>query len=223
MPTETFFNLSKEKQGRIMAAAKKEFSRVSLKEASIANVIREAEIPRGSFYQYFDGIEDLYYYYFHMIGHDSYQVLIEAVEATNGDLFAAFEQYFSAAIVEIFKGENVRFYNNLFMSMDYHGLHKVAPHLDENAPEPKKVPCHKKKVGKMAQKKLLAVVDKSLLDVKDDRELSLLIQMMMHTVFTTVADGYRHLKKNEDYDVNWIRQTFTRKLNWLKNGAAKNQ
>jgi len=53
MPTETFFNLPKEKQRRILDAAKKEFSRTSLKEASIANVIKDAEIPRGSFYQYF--------------------------------------------------------------------------------------------------------------------------------------------------------------------------
>lgn len=36
MPKETFFHLSKEKQQRIMKAAKKEFSRAPLGEASIA-------------------------------------------------------------------------------------------------------------------------------------------------------------------------------------------
>ena len=67
MPTDTFFHLPLDKQKRILSAAKKEFSRVPLKDASIANIIKDAEIPRGSFYQYFENKEDLYYYYFHTL------------------------------------------------------------------------------------------------------------------------------------------------------------
>lgn len=62
MPKETFFHLTDEKKSRIMSAAKKEFSRVPLSEASIARIIKDAEIPRGSFYQYFEDKEDLYFY-----------------------------------------------------------------------------------------------------------------------------------------------------------------
>ena len=39
-------------------ALKKEFSRVPLKDALVSNIIIDAQIPRGSFYQYFDNIED---------------------------------------------------------------------------------------------------------------------------------------------------------------------
>ena len=46
MPTDTFFHLPPEKQKRILNAAKKEFSRLPLKDASIANIIKDAEIPR---------------------------------------------------------------------------------------------------------------------------------------------------------------------------------
>ncbi len=49
MPTDTFFHLPPEKQKRILNAAKKEFSRLPLKDASIANIIKDAEIPRGVF------------------------------------------------------------------------------------------------------------------------------------------------------------------------------
>ena len=216
MPTETFFNLSTEKKDRILRAARKEFSSVSLKEASISNIIREADIPRGSFYQYFEGKEDLYFYYFHSIGRDSYRVLIEAIKKADGDLFAAFEHYFSSMIIEIFKGENVRFYKNLFMSMDYHGLRKVTPLLEET-PKSQKNQCHHKK----KHQKIFEVVDKSLLKVNNNHELDLLLQMMMHTVFSTIADGYRQRNEDETYDVEAIQQNFSRKFNWLKNGAKK--
>ena len=50
MPTQTFFNLPKDKQQRLLDAAATEFSRAPLKDASINNIIKLAEISRGSFY-----------------------------------------------------------------------------------------------------------------------------------------------------------------------------
>ncbi len=52
-PTETFLNLSSEKQERIYQALFKEYIRVALEEVSVKNIIIDAEIPRGSFYHYF--------------------------------------------------------------------------------------------------------------------------------------------------------------------------
>ncbi len=62
MVKQTFTNLSMEKQNRILGAAMKEFSRAPLKDASVANIIKDAGIPRGSFYQYFNDLEDIFYY-----------------------------------------------------------------------------------------------------------------------------------------------------------------
>ena len=62
MPSNTFFRLEKEKQDKILEASKKEFSKFPLEEASIANIVKEAGIPRGSFYQYFTGKEDVFFY-----------------------------------------------------------------------------------------------------------------------------------------------------------------
>ena len=59
MPTVTFMNLSKEKKDKIIKAAKKEFSRVPFSEVLIKSIVEDAEIARGSFYQYFDSKEDL--------------------------------------------------------------------------------------------------------------------------------------------------------------------
>ena len=51
MPTNTFFNLPEEKKNKILKAANKEFARVPLEQASIKNIVEDAEIARRSFYQ----------------------------------------------------------------------------------------------------------------------------------------------------------------------------
>ena len=101
MPTETFFNLPKEKQQRILKAAAQEFSQVGLNEASIAKVIRTADISRGSFYQYFRDKEDLYYYYFQTLKRSGHRYLIQTIEDNDGDLFAGVEDYFLRLLPEV--------------------------------------------------------------------------------------------------------------------------
>jgi AcrR family transcriptional regulator len=62
MPTQTFTNLPAEKRIRIIQAAKEEFSQYSFYDTSINRIIKEAQIPRGSFYRYFENKEDLFLY-----------------------------------------------------------------------------------------------------------------------------------------------------------------
>ena len=62
MPLQTFFNLTKEKQDKIISAAKNEFTEKSFYDASINKIIKEAGISRGSFYMYFVDKEDLFVY-----------------------------------------------------------------------------------------------------------------------------------------------------------------
>ncbi len=62
MPNATFFRLPEDKQKRIYDAAVAEFSEYRFTDASINRIVKAAEIPRGSFYQYFNDKEDLYLY-----------------------------------------------------------------------------------------------------------------------------------------------------------------
>jgi len=179
LPTETFFHLPAEKQKRIMNAAKKEFSRLPLKDASIATIIKDAEIPRGSFYQYFENKEDLYYYYFHTLKSDSQRDLIRSIQHEKGDLFAGFEWYFSRMIEEVLKGKNANFYRNLFLSMDYRSFHKVMPEIHKKMHH-----AHheeRKATRKKEEAEFFAEIDKDLLKVADDHELKLLIQLLMQS------------------------------------------
>ena len=71
MASERFLHLPEEKRQRIIAAAREELSRVPYDEVSINRIIREAGIPRGSFYDYFDDKDDMIEYlmgdYCHMM------------------------------------------------------------------------------------------------------------------------------------------------------------
>ncbi|MFO7816044.1 MAG: TetR/AcrR family transcriptional regulator [Halanaerobiales bacterium] len=62
MPKSTFLNLDMEKKDRIIEASIDEFAANSFHKASVTNIIKNAEIASGSFYQYFKGKEDLYKY-----------------------------------------------------------------------------------------------------------------------------------------------------------------
>lgn len=60
MPKTTFFNLSAARRMRIENAAIDEFAENGLRSAVLNNIVSKAGIAKGSFYQYFENIEDLY-------------------------------------------------------------------------------------------------------------------------------------------------------------------
>lgn len=75
MPKNTFYNLSDEKKGRIFDAALQEFSTRSFSEASLNQIIKNADIPKGSFYQYFDNKEEIYLYMIEVILKEKAEIL----------------------------------------------------------------------------------------------------------------------------------------------------
>lgn len=62
MPKSTFFNLPEEKRERILEAAIDEFAEKSYESASINQIVKNSDIAKGSFYQYFKDKKDLYTY-----------------------------------------------------------------------------------------------------------------------------------------------------------------
>lgn len=215
MPKETFFHLSDEKQQRIMKAAQKEFSRASLGEASIAQIIKDADIPRGSFYQYFEDKDDLYFYYFRSLHRNSHQELEVALRSAKGNLFLGIENYFSKLVKEVLYGENASFYQNLFLNMDFRSFHKVVPYEGKNNPHGR---VHHRK-HEEAWQDFYDLVDLSQLTVKNQDELKLLIKMLMHIVFSTIAEDYRLLEDTGERDGEKFMADFQLKVSWLKNGV----
>jgi len=60
MPTKRFENINPERKKKILDAAKLEFIRNGYDGASLNNIVREAEISKGSLYYYFEDKIDIY-------------------------------------------------------------------------------------------------------------------------------------------------------------------
>lgn len=62
MPSQTFFNLPRQKQETLIEIALDEFSSFDYNSASISRIVKKAGIAKGSFYQYFRDKKELYLY-----------------------------------------------------------------------------------------------------------------------------------------------------------------
>ena len=87
MPTATFFRLPEEKRERLLRAAAEEFTRVNFAEASINRIVQGANIPRGSFYQYFTDKEDLFFFLMDSMRDSYIETLDAALTQVGGDVF----------------------------------------------------------------------------------------------------------------------------------------
>lgn len=88
MPKETFYRLPDEKRERIMVAAEREFLENSFEAASINRIIKEAAIPRGSFYQYFEDKKDIFLYIVDTHKNEAFDFVENFIKDCNGDIFA---------------------------------------------------------------------------------------------------------------------------------------
>lgn len=61
MVHNTFYHLPEEKKSRILSSARKDFLANPYEKSSINRILNDAAVPKGSFYQYFDGKEDLFF------------------------------------------------------------------------------------------------------------------------------------------------------------------
>ena len=68
----------------IREAAKKEFARVPMDKVSINQIIKEADISRGSFYTYFEDKRDVLNYIFEESKRELYEKAIETLRRSVG-------------------------------------------------------------------------------------------------------------------------------------------
>ncbi|KRM22386.1 TetR family transcriptional regulator [Latilactobacillus graminis] len=209
MPKKTFFRLPVEKQQRLIQAAHAEFSRVPFNEASVSNIIKAAEIPRGSFYQYFEDKADIFFYDLGLLRDSSKQDLEKTLLAVQGNLFKAVRQFFTEMAEEIINGENAQFYKHLFLHMDYKNRRKMSPEL-----------MHAKQDDGLQF--LVENVNYDLLKIGADQPeaLRILFHELMTTVFQSIAAYYLQQESNHAITIEQVQERFELVLGWLEHGAS---
>ncbi len=156
MPKSTFYRLPEEKRHKILAAAQNEFLNVSYREVSINRIIKDAGIPRGSFYQYFEDKRDLFLYIMQVHKEELFDMVSEQLKEQGGDLFECVESIMNRFIEHAFDREHkairILFEEPWIFEMMWEEI------LYD--------PC----CSRPESSKLVNSIDRSLYDVRDDEE-----------------------------------------------------
>ena len=113
MPKSTFYNLNKEKREKIEKALKNEFTKHTFEKASISNIIEEAKIPRGSFYQYFEDKEDALKYIIEDFVNDEKEKIKELLIQNKGDIFVTTLDLYSYFVDKNYHEKEVKLFQNI--------------------------------------------------------------------------------------------------------------
>lgn len=113
MPKETYFHLKPEKREKIEKALEKEFARVSFEKTSISNIVEDAQIPRGSFYQYFEDKEDAIRYIVQKYILFEHKMIYEALQNANGDIFKMAILAFEYITKNAMQKKDINLYKNI--------------------------------------------------------------------------------------------------------------
>lgn len=193
MPKETFYRLPDEKRERIMAAAEREFLENSFEAASINRIIKEAAIPRGSFYQYFEDKKDIFLYIVSTHKNEAFGFVESFIKDSDGDVFSfmrkAIDFMISAECSEKVEGMKRIFSQPWVFDMIVSDTMKGK---QEEANTPKGI--------------MFKYIDKNQLNVENDDELIALIN-----IFASISLGLFFkifiMGKNMEIDKEKIRKT----------------
>ena len=199
MPTSTFFNLPEDKKNKILKAANKEFARVPIEQASIKNIVEDAEIARGSFYQYFEDKEDLFQYIMSAKIGNMQNKLLEMIENENGN------------IINIF----INIYDHLMQIGKMKKNNKLFKQIFENVKTSDNLMFIKKEeINKNLEQTLYNLYDKNkdILNVEDEGEFKLVIEMLFAITRRRIVVSLKHK------DLEQARASYLKEIEFLKRG-----
>ena len=112
MALATFHNLPPEKKQQILETLKQIFEDNMFNEVTVSQIVSALAIARGSFYQYFEDLEDCYFTVMaHFTGHVHHK-FHELVKASRGDLMQSLADIGLFLQAELFNPETRTLYEN---------------------------------------------------------------------------------------------------------------
>lgn len=202
MPKETFLKLSKEKQQKVINAAKKEFARVPIENVSIKNIVEEADIARGSFYQYFESKEDLLIYILKENSEKLNIKLKNEVSKTNGDIFKLYIFLYDSMLEEFTGNSDQDLFKQIFINLKS---------SDENIFDMVKNIKPQNIIDYYEQ------IDKTNLKIENYDDLTVVCDMLNAITRRAVIKNFKNKSKEE------CRAMFLKEIEYLKHGIEKKE
>lgn len=115
MAKETFHNLSSEKREKILDVMKTVFSKKPFNEVTVKEIVEESGIARGSFYQYFDDLQEAYFVILNSELGDIHGLFIDIFREETGDIRAALVEYGKKLRKLLFDPKTYNIYKNYFI------------------------------------------------------------------------------------------------------------
>ena len=203
MIKQTFYNLPEHKRQRVINAVVEEFANAESDKVSINHIVQNADISRGSFYQYFDDKLDLVEVLIKSFIDKGIDDVRRAIVSSDGDIFYTFECMYDV-IVRFSEDEkqkrvlknlisNVRANNNLvsaYIIKRYKGIESLINITDE--------------------------FSRKGFRFKSDEDMILLQQILTSVLKNAIYNYYVF-----DADAEETKKRYLRKLYIIKHGAMK--
>lgn len=198
MAKQTFLNLPEKKKSIIISSAKKEFSRAPLKDALVSNIVKEADIPRGSFYQYFEDLEDCFYY---IVGEYSTNIkkrLLDNLVKNKGDIVISYQQLYIYILDMIYNEENKEYFEKIFLNMNYEIEKMFTPNFNDGL------------------NLMLNQINISKLNIPSKFSLGYILDIIESVMMSNIIKSYkRNLSKEKNIEI------FQKELLFICNGILK--
>ena len=184
MAKQTFLNLPEEKRIKIFNSLKKEFSRVALKDALVSNIVKDAEIPRGSFYQYFEDIDDAYYFVIGEYSKEIKKYLLEDLVKCKGDIILAYNHLYRYILDMIEDENNKEYFEKIFLNMSYDVQNMFTPNFNDGL------------------NMIVSHVDVSKLNIASKFGLGYVLDIIESTMMNSIIKSYkRNLSREKNIDI----------------------
>lgn len=193
MPKSTFYHLKAEKRERIVDVLRKTFQKKTIFEANVKDIVEELGIARGSFYQYFDNLEDSYYMILDLETVDIHHLFVESLEKNTFQLYDALEDYGKILSEFLFSQEAYMIYKNRYLYW--------TPDLEEGW-----LDYQSKKVNERSS------VAEQLVKTDEAKEKMELIKAVVHSL---IKRSFYH-----EWEKNTFLEKYKQHVYWLCDGIG---
>lgn len=202
MIKQTFYNLSEEKRERIINAIKKEFASLPSEKVSINSIVKEAQISRGSFYQYFDDKVDLVEIVIKEVMDGVSSIFLQSLEENERDIFAALSELFDRLVISVTESDKKDLIINVITSVKTNDS-LFSEYMKTRMKGPKHEP-------------FVNIVDNCMFKNQDEAYMEVVMEMLMQILVTSFFDVFALHK-----DVAKVRLKYLRKIDIVKYGVMK--